>query len=232
MNIIYDKCNNKSCFIVHGAGPTCWDYMYTCCIIPPLFVDTFACGINFTFACEKLIIAHCEHLYNVMGNWKCLLCMIQHPMEGDKCTFKIWNMGQRLCFGLDVLEHFILFSKCKYQYQITPCSHTHVQELFISLLAFNTYTLHNKAYGNRYTTCRHFWMQAEGQTSRRWCTWGGHWWQEFSITVRSGVRAGKCYVLEEEMDKSMRQWILDKRRQKAVLVSQRKALEGNSQTLF
>lgn len=100
--------------------------MYTCCIIPPLFLDTFAC--------EKLIMAYCEHLYNVMGNWKCLLCMIQHPMESDKCTFKIWNTGQRLCFGLDVLEHFILFSKCKYQYQTTPCSHTHVQELLYPCL--------------------------------------------------------------------------------------------------
>lgn len=74
--------------------------------------------------------------------------------------------------------------------------------------------IESKAPGSRCTTCRHFWMQAEGQTSRRWCTWGGYWWQEFSITVRSEVRAGTCKVLDEEMKERMRQWILDKRRQK------------------
>ncbi len=72
----------------------------------------------------------------------------------------------------------------------------------------------SKAPGSRCTTCRHFWMQAEGQTSRRWCTWGGYRWQEFSITVRSEVRAGTWNVLDQEMKERMRQWILEKRRQK------------------
>ncbi len=179
---------------------------------------------------NKLIMAHCEHLYNVINNWKLLLFHDSSASTGqfknrsntatlakiNECTFKRRNTGQNIFLYIPTLYTFFSIYSKIFSDSITQnmFPHTCARTFPITICIEH---IDSKAPGSSCITCRHFWMQAEGQTSRRWCTWGGYWWQEFSITVRAEVRAGMWKVLDEEMKERMRQWMLYKRRQKAVL---------------
>lgn len=133
-------------------------------------------------------------------------------------SLKIWNTAQifSFCFRCAWQHSYIWYY---FKYLIKTVFDSNKQHLIptedvwkrsASLFAFNTFTQYI-FWEVHYCTCRHFWMQAEGRTSRRWCTWGGHWWLEFSITVRSETGCVRCWM------KRMRPWLLD--RKKDVTVS-------------